>query len=182
MNAANGLKYGVSLYSYTGDMNTVLTLDDAMAEIASAGATGIEILGESNIHQYPNPPATWVDQWWAGLEKHGLQPTNYCSWVDIGLSRGRDLSRDEGSRDPPQRHRSRIDARVQHDPTQVRRRQHGPGPAPRLGARSSRPTSTSPPSGTSSSARRSTPRRPSSTRSSTTTSPSSNAPAHRTSA
>ena len=97
MSAATGLKYGVSLYSYTGDMNTVLTLDDAMAEIASAGATGIEILGESNIRQYPNPPAAWVDQWWAGLEKHGLQPTNYCSWVDIGLSRGRDLSPEEGT-------------------------------------------------------------------------------------
>ena len=97
MSAATGLKYGVSLYSYTGDMNTVLTIDDAMAEIASAGATGIEILGESNIRQYPNPPAAWVDQWWASLEKHGLQPTNYCSWVDIGLSRGRDLSPEEGA-------------------------------------------------------------------------------------
>ena len=97
MNTQNGLKYGVSLYSYTGDMNTVLTLDDAMAEIASAGATGIEIRGESNIPRYPKPPATWVDQWWAGLERHGLQPTNYCSWVDIGLSRRRDLSREEGA-------------------------------------------------------------------------------------
>ena len=55
MNTKNGLKYGVSLYSYTGDMNTVLTLDDAMAEIASAGATGIEILGESNIRAVPEP-------------------------------------------------------------------------------------------------------------------------------
>lgn len=97
MNIQNGLKYGVSLYSYTGDINTVLTLDDAMAEIASVGATGIEILGESNVRQYPNPPATWVDEWSAALEKHGLQPTNYCSWVDIGLARGRDLSREEGT-------------------------------------------------------------------------------------
>ncbi|MET0887934.1 MAG: sugar phosphate isomerase/epimerase family protein [Mycetocola sp.] len=97
MNIQNGLKYGVSLYSYTGDMNTVLTLDDAMAEIASVGATGIEILGESNVPRYPNPSSAWVDEWSAALETHGLQPTNYCSWVDIGLARGRDLSREEGT-------------------------------------------------------------------------------------
>lgn len=94
---ADGLKYGVSLYSYTGDMNTVLTLDDAMAEIASAGAAGIEILGESNVGGYPEPTVAWIDQWWALLEKHGLQPNNYCSWVDLGVPRGRDLTREEGA-------------------------------------------------------------------------------------
>lgn len=97
MTGESTFKYGVSLYSYTGDMNTVLTLHDAMAEIASVGATGIEILGESNIHRYPSPPATWIEHWWESLERHGLIPTNYCSWVDIGLSRGRDLTREEGA-------------------------------------------------------------------------------------
>lgn len=96
MSGESTIKYGVSLYSYTGDMNTVMTLDDAMAEIASSGATGIELLGESNVHRYPNPPASWIDHWWASLQAHGLEPTNYCSWVDIGVPRGRDLSRAEG--------------------------------------------------------------------------------------
>ena len=97
MNAESTITYGVSLYSYTGDMNTVLTLDDAMAEIASVGATGIEILGESNVLRYPEPPVAWIDRWWALLETHGLQPTNYCSWVDIGVPRGRDLTPEEGT-------------------------------------------------------------------------------------
>ncbi|GAB2833049.1 sugar phosphate isomerase/epimerase family protein [Microbacterium insulae] len=97
MSAFSTFGYGVSLYSYTGDMNTVLTLDDAMAEIASVGATGIEILGESNVRRYPSPPASWIDDWHASLERHGLIPTNYCSWVDIGLSRGRDLTVEEGA-------------------------------------------------------------------------------------
>lgn len=91
------IKYGVSLYSYTGDMNTVLTLEDAMAEIASTGATGIEILGESNIPRYPYPSNAWIDQWNASLEEHGLEATNYCSWVDIAMPRGRDLTREEGA-------------------------------------------------------------------------------------
>jgi sugar phosphate isomerase/epimerase len=91
------IKYGVSLYSYTGDMNTVLTLDDAMAEIASVGASGIEILGESNIPGYPAPSAAWIDRWRELLEEHNLEPTNYCSWVDIAMPRGRDLTREEGA-------------------------------------------------------------------------------------
>lgn len=94
--SASALKYGVSLYSYTGDMNTVLTLDDAMAEIASTGAAGIEILGESNIPRYPRPSSQWIDQWWQMLDRHGLQPTNYCSWVDIGHTGGPDLTVEEG--------------------------------------------------------------------------------------
>ncbi|OZB89552.1 MAG: sugar phosphate isomerase, partial [Microbacterium sp. 14-71-5] len=36
---AGPFRYGVSTYSYTGDMNTLMTLDDAMAEIADIGAT-----------------------------------------------------------------------------------------------------------------------------------------------
>ena len=48
-----GFRYGVSLYSFTGDMNTVMTLEDAMADIADLGATGIEILTQSTIPGYP---------------------------------------------------------------------------------------------------------------------------------
>ncbi|GAA0487179.1 sugar phosphate isomerase/epimerase family protein [Microbacterium aurantiacum] len=96
MTDESAFRYGVSLYSYTGDMNTVLTLDDAMAEIASVGATGIEILGESNVACYPTPSTAWIDRWWASLDAHGLQPSNYCSWVDVGIARGRDLTAEEG--------------------------------------------------------------------------------------
>lgn len=46
---AGPFRYGVSTYSYTGDMNTLMTLDDAMAEIADVGATGIELLSEGNM-------------------------------------------------------------------------------------------------------------------------------------
>jgi hypothetical protein len=36
-----GIRYGVSTYSYTGDVNTSMTLEDVFAEIADLGATGI---------------------------------------------------------------------------------------------------------------------------------------------
>lgn len=91
------LKYGVSLYSYTGDMNTVLTLEDAMAEIADLGATGIEILGEGNIPKYPTPTTEWIDSWYRLLQEYSLEPTNYGSWIDSRMWRDRDLTVEEGA-------------------------------------------------------------------------------------
>lgn len=91
------LKFGVSLYSYTGDMNTVLTLEDAFAEIADLGATGIEILGEGNIANYPSPSTEWIDSWHGLLDKYKLEATNYGSWLDSSMWRGRDLTVAEGT-------------------------------------------------------------------------------------
>ncbi|YCK80210.1 sugar phosphate isomerase/epimerase [Arthrobacter sp. D3-18] len=93
----SNLKYGVSLYSYTGDINTVLTLEDAMAQIADIGATGIEILGEGHVPNYPEPSTAWIDQWYGLLEKYQLEPTNYGSWIDSSMWRSRDLTADEGA-------------------------------------------------------------------------------------
>lgn len=92
----SGFKYGVSLYSYTGDMYTLMTLEDAMAEIADVGATGIEILSEGNIPGYPNPTAEWIDTWHSLLEKYSLEATNYGSWIDSRMWLDRDLTVEEG--------------------------------------------------------------------------------------
>lgn len=93
----SNLKYGVSLYSYSGDINTLLTLEDAMAQIADIGATGIEILGEGNVPNYPEPATAWIDKWYGLLDKYKLEPTNYGSWIDSSMWRDRDLTADEGA-------------------------------------------------------------------------------------
>ncbi|HEU4347668.1 MAG TPA: DUF6379 domain-containing protein [Actinoplanes sp.] len=90
-------KYGVSLYSFTGDMNTTMSLEDAMADIADLGATGIELLTQSSLPGYPEPPAAWLDEWQRLLEKYRLTPTNLCSWVDNQLWPDRDLTVDEAA-------------------------------------------------------------------------------------
>ncbi|GAA1661740.1 C-glycoside deglycosidase beta subunit domain-containing protein [Microbacterium lacus] len=94
-------KYGVSLYSFMGDYGTVLDLETAMAGIADIGATGIEILGEGHIPNYPNPSQEWVNDWFRLLEKYGLEPTNYGSWIDTRLHssgpNGRDMTVEEGA-------------------------------------------------------------------------------------
>jgi len=94
-------QYGVSLYSYTDDFNTVLGLETAMAAIADLGATGIEILGEGHVPGYPTPSTAWIDEWFRLLERYGLQPTNLGSWIDTRLHssgpNARDMTADEGA-------------------------------------------------------------------------------------
>jgi sugar phosphate isomerase/epimerase len=90
-------RYGVSLYSFTGDLHTTMTLEDAMADIADLGATGIELLTQSSIPGYPEPPTAWLDAWPRLLNTYGLTPTNLCSWVDNQMWLHRDLTVDEAA-------------------------------------------------------------------------------------
>lgn len=93
-------QYGVSLYSYMSDYGTVMDLETAMASIADLGATGLEILGEAHVPNYPNPSDEWVEQWFALLKKYELEPTNMGSWIDTRLHssgpNGRDMTVEEG--------------------------------------------------------------------------------------
>ncbi len=91
-------RYGVSLYSYTSEYGVTMTLDDCVEDVADLGATGLEILGEAHIAQYPSPPSEWVDAWLARLNKYGLQPTCYGSWVDTRRFGSRPMTVDEAAR------------------------------------------------------------------------------------
>ncbi|MFI6517595.1 DUF6379 domain-containing protein [Spirillospora sp. NPDC050679] len=92
-----GLRFGVSTYSYTGDLYTSMTLEDVFADIADLGATGIEILGEGNVPGYPAPEPRWIDAWHGLLEKYGVEATNFGSWVDSTRWHDRDLTVEEGA-------------------------------------------------------------------------------------
>lgn len=94
---ASEIRLGVSTYSYTGDIYTLMSLEDVMADLADIGVSGIEILGESNVPGYPHPDCTWIDHWHSLLDKYGLMPTNMCSWVDALLWKHRELAPDEGA-------------------------------------------------------------------------------------
>ena len=88
-------QYGVSLYSYNNEYGVTMTLDDCVEDVADLGATGLEILGETHIADYPNPSAAWVDAWFARLEKFALTPTCYGSWVDTRRFGGRPITVEE---------------------------------------------------------------------------------------
>ncbi len=63
------LQYGVSLYSYTSEYGVTMTLDDCIEDVADLGATGLEILGEAHVEDYPNPSSAWIDAWFARLDR-----------------------------------------------------------------------------------------------------------------
>jgi sugar phosphate isomerase/epimerase len=91
-----GFRYGVSIYSLTGDINTLMTLEDAMADTADLGATGIELLTQG-IPGYPEPSAAWIDEWFRLCETYRLVPTNISSWIDNQMWLDRDLTVDEAA-------------------------------------------------------------------------------------
>jgi sugar phosphate isomerase/epimerase len=93
--SAPAWEYGVSLYSYTGEFGVTKTLDDVVEDVADLGATGLEILGEAHIEDYPNPSTGWIDAWFARNERLGLTPTCYGSWIDTRRFAGRDITEDE---------------------------------------------------------------------------------------
>lgn len=96
MSSTLPFQLGVSVYSYTGDFGVVMSLDDCARDIADLGATGIEILGEGHVENYPSPPTEWVEAWFVRNAALGLTPTLYGSWLDTRRFPGRSMSVAEG--------------------------------------------------------------------------------------
>lgn len=88
---------GVSLYSYTEDIGVTMTVQECIEDVADLGATGLEILGEGHIRDYPNPSTAWIDAWFARNERLGLTPTLYGSWLDTRRFPGRGMTVAEGA-------------------------------------------------------------------------------------
>ncbi len=76
------IRRGVSLYSYIGDFQSSMTLEDCFMEMDDMGARGLEILSEAHIPDYPNPSNAWVDHWYKMLEKYQITPAFYSSWLE----------------------------------------------------------------------------------------------------
>lgn len=87
---------GVTLYSYQEEYyQHSMTLEDCMAELASIGAPGIQLIAEEMVPNYPDPPQAWVDHWHELLAKHRLTPTNLDTFVDIYVGGHRNMSLQE---------------------------------------------------------------------------------------
>jgi hypothetical protein len=82
------MKYGVALYSYTGDFQVTMTLEDCVADTADMGATGIEILSDTHIpvlsliNSYRPlsrkivPPLVLASRWSYGDQRGGRRPSD----------------------------------------------------------------------------------------------------------
>ena len=77
-------KRGVTLYSYQEEYYThAMTLEDCIAEVASMGAEGIEVIAEEMVPNYPDPPEAWVQQWHALMAKYHTKPSCLDTFVDV---------------------------------------------------------------------------------------------------
>lgn len=82
--AKNQCKRGVTLYSYQEEYYTgAMTLEDCVAEVASMGAEGVELIPEEMVPDYPNPSDAWVDHWHGLMNKYHTKPACMDTFVDL---------------------------------------------------------------------------------------------------
>ena len=90
-----GPKRGVSIYSYSAHFGLTHTLDNCFEDIHDMGATGVEILANGHIRNYPNPSNEWLDYWWSLCNKYDIEPAEYGHWIDGRVMQDRDLTVEE---------------------------------------------------------------------------------------
>ena len=69
-----GVKRGVSAYSYTEQYGITMNLEDVFEEMLDIGATGIEILGNTHIDNYPHVSDEWFSNWQRMLKEYNVEP------------------------------------------------------------------------------------------------------------
>lgn len=90
-----GPKRGVSFYSYSAEFGFEKNLEDCFEDAHDMGATGIEILANAHIENYPYPTDAWVDNWFYLCHKYQVEPVEYGHWVDSHILQDRDLTTEE---------------------------------------------------------------------------------------
>lgn len=89
------IKRSISLYSYQDEYyDGKLDLEGCLRETAKTGATGVELLAEQMIKKFPNPieDEDFRANWFALLDKYGLVPSCYDSFLENRIFSNRTLS------------------------------------------------------------------------------------------
>ena len=89
------IKRSISLYSYQDEYYAgLLDLEGCRRETAKTGATGVELLAEQMIRNFPNPieDEAFRENWFAMLKKYGLTPSCYDAFLENRLFANRTLS------------------------------------------------------------------------------------------
>jgi len=79
------IKRGVSLYCYQqADFFHKMTWKDQLREVATGlnGATGVEIISETTIPNYPNPPESFIEEWNSEIARWGLTAVTMDTYID----------------------------------------------------------------------------------------------------
>jgi sugar phosphate isomerase/epimerase len=88
-----GIKRGVSLYSYQHEyFHHKMNLEDCIKAVADMGATGVEIIPEQMINEYPNLSDEFLAKWHGWMKKYNTTPTCVDAFLDMLLYKNRILS------------------------------------------------------------------------------------------
>ena len=86
-NTTVGPKRGVALYSYSAEFGFEKTLEDCFEDLKDMGATGVEILANTHIENYPYPTDEWVNYWFSLCDKYQVEPVEYGHWIDCSAQK-----------------------------------------------------------------------------------------------
>ncbi len=92
----NHIKRAVSLYSYQEEFFLKkMNLEDCIAAAAKTGATGIEIIGEQSIPNFPKLTDAFIDQWFGWMDKYNVTPVAHDMFMDYTKKKGHYWTNDE---------------------------------------------------------------------------------------
>ena len=84
-----GIKRGVSLYSYQEEYFLhKMNLEDCIAAVSAMGATGVEIIPEQMINEYPNLSDEFLEKWFGWMKKYSTTPTCMDAFLESLLFKG----------------------------------------------------------------------------------------------
>lgn len=89
---ANPIRRGVSFYSYQDEYYLgKMDAEGMIKAVADLGAEGVEIISEAIIPNFPNPPESWVNQWFSWMDQYGTKPVAFDMFMDGQLYDGHDI-------------------------------------------------------------------------------------------
>ena len=90
------IKRAVSLYSYQHEyFQRTMDLEACIKAVSDLGATGVEIIPEQMMNEFPNLSDSFLDKWFGWMKKYNVEPTCYDAFLDTMLYKNRVLSDDE---------------------------------------------------------------------------------------
>ncbi|HHV12163.1 MAG TPA: TIM barrel protein [Clostridiales bacterium] len=84
------IKRSVSLYSFQEEYYLgKMSLEDCIREVSKTGATGIELLAEQMMDDFPVLTPKFKEQWFGWMEKYGTEPTCYDAFLENRIYKNR---------------------------------------------------------------------------------------------
>ncbi|MCU6763435.1 Xylose isomerase-like TIM barrel [uncultured Roseburia sp.] len=92
----NGLKYGVSLYSFANSFHTgKMNLEQCIKKAKDLGYRGFTIVAAQMCEEYPYAADAWLDRFAQMISDYDMDPVCWEGYLDFGMRSDRDLTPEE---------------------------------------------------------------------------------------